>query len=224
MATSEPGPDPVVGDGVSPRYERDSPEFGRVANLSDAVFAIAMTLLVLTLDAPGQDEGPLLEALVDRVPQLIAFVLAFALVANIWWAHHRLVAHLGVLDRGLIALTLVLLGAVALVPFPTSLIGDAPTEQAAVLPFIGLFVVILGLFLLLYLQAERAAAWRHPMPEGLFPWLVAYWLLSVGGMLLAFLVAIWAPVGGLVLAAASGTVVGLVLQWRAPRAYRSWTP
>jgi uncharacterized membrane protein len=212
-----------AGSGM-PSYDRDSPEFARVSNLSDAVFAIAMTLLVLTLDVPDAAEGPLADALAQRLPQLIAFVLAFALVANIWWAHHKLVAHLGTMDRGLIAITLVLLGAVALVPFPTSLIGNAPTDQAAVLPFIGLFVLILVLFLLLYVQAERVGAWRRPIPEGLFRWLLAYWLLSIAGMTLALVVAAWLPLAGLLVAALNGAVVAILLEWRAPAAYRTWAP
>lgn len=166
------------------RFERGTAEFGRVVNLSDAVFAIAMTLLVLTLDVPAPGE-PLADALVARLPQLVAFVLAFALVANIWWAQHKLVARLASLDRGLVALTLALLGAVALVPYPTALIGNAPAEQAAVVPFIGLFVIILVLFLLLYLQAQRARAWRSQVPGRVFNWLLVYWVLSIAGMSIA---------------------------------------
>jgi uncharacterized membrane protein len=204
------------------RYTRDTAEFSRVANLSDAVFAIAMTLLVLTLDAPDVGGAPLAEALFDRLPQLIAFVLAFGLVANIWWAHHKFVAQLESVERGLIAITLVLLGAVALVPFPTSLIGNAPTERAAVLPFIGLFVGIALLFLLMYARAQAVGAWRRPVPEGLFPWLLGTWAMLMGGMVLALVVAIWVPVAGLVIAAMNGTAVGVLMAWIAPPAYGDW--
>jgi hypothetical protein len=120
----------------SGRYGYGTPAFARVANLSDAVFAIAMTLLVLTLDTPATND--LTGALVDQLPQLSAFLLGFALVANLWWQHHKLFELLGSLEGGLIGINLVLLGAVALVPFPTSLVGNAPTDRAAVLPFIGL--------------------------------------------------------------------------------------
>jgi uncharacterized membrane protein len=205
------------------RYGRDTPEFARVANLSDAVFAIAMTLLVLTLDVPDMSAGPLAEALWDRLPQLIAFVLAFALVANIWWAHHRFVALLASFERGLIAITLTLLGAVALVPYPTSLIGNAPTDRAAVLPFIGLFVVTLTLFLLLFARAQAVAAWRRPIPDGVLRWVLANWWLNIGAMVLAFVVAVWVPVAGLAIAALSGTAVGLLMAWLAPSEYGDWS-
>jgi uncharacterized membrane protein len=207
------------------RHARDSPEFSRLVNLSDAVFAIAMTLLVLTLERPEAPADRLARALLDGLPQLVAFLLAFALVANIWWAHHKFVSMLGALEPGLMAMTLVLLGAVALVPFPTNLIGHAPTERAAALPFIGLFVVILLLFLLMLLRAQRASAWHRPMPEGVFPWLVGFFAGSIAGMVLAFVVALWVPVAGLVIAALNGTAVGIVTTTLGPRgfrAYREW--
>jgi uncharacterized membrane protein len=222
MGTEE-GPGAPQPPGA-PRYERDTPEFARVLNLSDAVFAIAMTLLVLTLDVPDMAAGPLGEALAERVPQFVAFVLAFLFVANIWWAHHKLIARLGAIDRGLVAITLVLLCAVALVPYPTSLIGNAPTERAAVLPFIGLFLLIYLVFLAFYVQAERVGAWRDPLPDGLFQWLIAYWLMGSAGLGLALVVGALAPVVGLVVAALNGTAVGLVMEWRAPRAFKAWGP
>lgn len=206
------------------RYARDTPEFGRVANLSDAVFAIAMTLLVLTLDVPDPAAGPLGEALLAQLPQLIAFVLAFALVAQLWWEHHKFVARLAAIDRPLIGATLVLLGGVALVPFPTSLIGNAPTDRAAVLPFIGLFVFIGVIVLLLYWLAQRSAAWHTPWPERLTAWVLGGWAVIVGGLVVALVVAIFVPLLGLAVAAINGWVVSFVMSFIAPPGYRVWGP
>lgn len=204
------------------RYGHETPEFARVANLSDAVFAIAMTLLVLTLDVQEVAAEALARALSDVLPQLIAFLLAFALVASVWWAHHKLFAMLGVVEPGLIALNLVLLGTVALVPFPTGLLGSNPTARAAVLPFIGLFVVTLLVWLLLTVRANAVAAWRIPPPPELVPWLVRGWIANLGMMSTAFMVALWIPVAGLVIAAVSGTAVGIIMSLLAPQGYRRW--
>lgn len=206
------------------RHGRETAEFGRLANLSDAVFAIAMTLLVLTLDVPDPAAGPLADALLERLPQLIAFVLAFALVASVWWAHHKFVSRLASIGRSEMALTLILLGAVALMPYPTGLIGIAPTDSAAAVPFIGLFVIIMAIFLLLYVSAQRTHAWREAVPPDLFRWLLIYWAASIGGMLTALVVAIWLPLVGLALAAATGSVVAMAMEWRAPAAYKKWSP
>jgi uncharacterized membrane protein len=209
---------------VAVRYGRETPEFGRVANLSDAVFAIAMTLLVLTLDVPDPAAGPLADALLATLPQLIAFVLAFTLVANIWWEHHKFVARLATLDRPLIGGTLVLLGAVALVPFPTSLIGNAPTDRAAVLPFIGLFIFIGVVLLILYWRAQLSGAWLKPWPDRLSCWVLGGWAVLIGGLVLALVVAVFVPLVGLVMAALNGWVVTFVMAWIAPPGYRVWGP
>lgn len=205
------------------RHRRDTLEFSRVANLSDAVFAIAMTLLVLTLDVPEVDDGGLAAALRDRIPQFVAFLLAFGLVASVWWAHHKFFGLLGMVEPGLVAINMVLLGSVALVPFPTSLIGSAPTERAAVIPFVGLFVVTITLFLLLVVRAQTVRAWRRSMPGDVYPWLVAGLAGQVGLMLVAVVVAIWVPVAALIIAALTGTAVGIVMAVVAPRRYRDWS-
>ena len=180
------------------RYHRDSPEFGRVVSLSDAVFAIAMTLLVLTLDVPAVAPARLGAALADQVPQLAAFALAFALVANIWWQHHKLFALLGSLEAGLVGLNLALLGVVALVPYPTSLVGSAPTARAAVLLFIATFVLLNLLHLALVLRAQAAAAWQQRPSQRLFYWLVFTWIAGIAVLALAAGLTLWRPTAGLV--------------------------
>jgi uncharacterized membrane protein len=204
------------------RYGRDTPEFGRVANLSDAVFAIAMTLLVLTLDAPNVPADRLAGELVARAPQMIAFVLSFVLVANVWWAHHKFFGLLGSIEPLVMGINLGILGVVALVPYPTSLIGTNPDAGAAVLPFIGLFFVLHLLFLAMLVRVHATRAWRFPIPPRLYPWLVLGWLAHVALMLLALLVALWWPIAGLVVAALSGTVVGVTMGVVAPAAYAEW--
>ncbi len=82
----------------SSRHSHGTPEFARVTNLSDAVFAIAMTLLVLALDTPRSGVIGSSVTLTGQLPQLVAFVLAFALVGNLWWQHHKLLALFAVVE------------------------------------------------------------------------------------------------------------------------------
>ena len=179
------------------RYDRGTAEFARVANLSDAVFAIAMTLLVLTLDTPSAPPGGLAAALVDQLPQLVAFLLAFALVANLWWQHHKLVALFQAVEPGMVGIILALLGAVALVPFPTSLVGNAPTDRAAVLAFIAVFVVLSLLFLLLVLRARSSVAFRDVVSGRDVYMMLGQWVSGVVVLLVAALITLWLPVVGL---------------------------
>lgn len=85
---------------VDQRHGRDSQEFTRLVNLSDAVFAIAMTLLVLTVDVPDVPATELASALLADLPQIGAYALAFALVASQWYAHRKLFQRLAFTEPG----------------------------------------------------------------------------------------------------------------------------
>lgn len=204
------------------RFHYDTPEFGRVANLSDGVFAIALTLLVLTLDAPDVTADQLARALLEEAQQIVIFGLSFLLVANIWWIHHRFVGQLVAFDPGLIAMNLLLLGLVALVPFPTSLVGANPTARAAVLPFIAVFLLIAVVYLAMSFRAHRTTAWRREMPDGVFPWLVLGWAGQIGGGLIAMVVTLWLPILGLAIIAGTGVTVWTLIGVFGPPAHREW--
>ena len=70
----------------------------RLGALSDGVFAIVLTLLVLDLKLPelppGYAEPGMIKALEERIPNLIAWIISFVLVARIWIVHHSIVANL----------------------------------------------------------------------------------------------------------------------------------
>ncbi len=208
-------------DGPTRVYGRETAEFARVVNLSDAVFAIAMTLLVLTLDVPDVPAAELLGALAADLPQLAAFLLSFALIASIWWQHHKLFARLAWLDGGIVALNLALLAGVALVPFPTSLVGTTPTSRAAVVPFIAVFLVLTVLFTLLVERVHRLSAWEPPMPEGLYPWVRAGYVSTAMVDVVALVVALVWPLAGLLLLVVSSLPERLVAL-RAPDGYARW--
>jgi Endosomal/lysosomal potassium channel TMEM175 len=100
---------------VSPRrarFERKQSEleFARIVTFSDGVFAIAMTLLVLALHVP-EGLSDLNDALKDQLPDFLAFGLSFAVLAQVWFFHHRFFGSLGRFDATLIALNFLYLGA-----------------------------------------------------------------------------------------------------------------
>lgn len=179
---------------MSAGFDRGSAEFARIANVSDGVFAIAMTLLVLTLDTPTAVAGRLAESPLEQVEQLFVFALAFGLVANLWWQHHKLFALFERLEPVMVGINLVLLGAVALVPFPTSLVGTAPTDRSAVLPFVMLFLGLSLLFLLLVLRAHRAGAFRAEVTAPVFQWMLGQWAAGIVVLVVAAVLALWQPI------------------------------
>jgi len=104
-------------------------ELDRLANFSDAVFAIAATVLVLSVDIPLDLKGPnldrkLWEAFRDALPSIFAYALSFFIIGRTWLAHHRMFRIIRRIDGGLIALNLFLLSVIALLPFPTQAYGN----------------------------------------------------------------------------------------------------
>jgi uncharacterized membrane protein len=120
---------------------RDSFEFTRIAAFTDGVFAIAITLLVLSIDVPsGVPASQLWDSLVDSWEQLFAYFLSFAVIGRFWMAHHRVFSLLHDFDGGLIVLNLVFLSLIVLVPFPTELLGEYGNTTVSVV----LYAVVVG--------------------------------------------------------------------------------
>jgi len=95
---------------------------GRVEAFSDGVFAVAITLLVLDLNVAGPPRatnGSLAAQLGHLWPNYAAYVVSFLVIGILWVNHHALFAKIGRTDRPLLFLNLLLLMAVALLPFPT---------------------------------------------------------------------------------------------------------
>jgi uncharacterized membrane protein len=100
----------------------DQRDLGRIAAFTDSVMAVAITLLVLNVHVPHLDPGQSLgDALVDLLPSLGAYALAFGLVGRFWVIHHNLFERLRGFDRTLMTLNLIFLALIVLVPFSAEL-------------------------------------------------------------------------------------------------------
>jgi uncharacterized membrane protein len=113
-------------------------DLGRIVAFTDGVMAVAITLLVLNIDVPDLPSGresELAEELVDLLPSLGAYALAFALVGRYWTIHHRLFENLEAFDGVLMTLNLVFLALIALVPFSAELIDKYREEPIAAAVF-----------------------------------------------------------------------------------------
>jgi uncharacterized membrane protein len=98
----------------------------RVLFFSDAVIAIAITLLAIDLRLPetgGSTDRELLHQLRDLAPDFVAFFISFAVIGVYWVAHHRMFRYIDGFDYGLLLLNLLFLLFVALLPFLTALLG-----------------------------------------------------------------------------------------------------
>ena len=115
-------------------------ELDRLVNFSDAVFAIAATLLVLNIGfsfrlAPPDLDRKLWHEFGDVLPQVLAYALSFFVIARQWLGHHRMFKVIRRIDGRFISLNLVMLGLVALLPFPTEVYGNFPRERPALIVY-----------------------------------------------------------------------------------------
>ncbi len=110
---------------------------GRVEALSDGLFAIVLTLLVLDLRVPEFEKtvapGVLLNALADLWPTFFAFIVTFALAGAFWLLHHQLFHTLRFVTRPVMLLNFLFLLFVSLLPFTTALVGHYFMHQPVVL-------------------------------------------------------------------------------------------
>src|SRR4051812_27652032 len=110
--------DPAVETGVA----KD-----RTIAFSDGVFAIAITLLILSVEIPdlhGDSAAQLDRALDATVPDLISYFIGFYVIGKFWLAHHSMFQNLRGLDSRLMNANLLYLAFIALLPFPTGVLGD----------------------------------------------------------------------------------------------------
>jgi uncharacterized membrane protein len=169
------------------KLQRDDAEveFSRVVAFSDGVFAIAITLLVLSLQIPASVDE-LSSALSDQVDELVAYAISFAVVGKLWLSHHRFYGSLDRFDNTLMGLNLLYLAWVVLVPFSSDLLGNYGEEPISVIIYACIMVGASLTFQIQILyafrnglvrEADRALAGRYAGPANLS--VVAVFLASI---------------------------------------------
>src|SRR5213592_3140723 len=97
-------------------------DYDRTVALSDGVFAIALTLLVLNIGAPvlgPGHEGVLGQRLLDHGEEYFSYAVGFAVIGLLWTRHHSFYRGVDHIDTRLTVLNLVYLGLIAFLPYPT---------------------------------------------------------------------------------------------------------
>lgn len=121
---------------------------GRIEALSDGVFAIVLTLLVLEIKVPhivdDSSRAELGRALLSLASKFISWVISFVTVCVIWLNHHRLFKTMRRVDNGIFWWNGNLLLWTSFIPFPTALMGDYPGNRLAV-SFYGLVMLLMAL-------------------------------------------------------------------------------
>src|SRR5438128_8436040 len=162
---------------------------GRLIAFSDGIFAVAITLLVLSIPVPdlgsNQTDANLQSHLHDAIPSIFSFVISFVVVGIFWLSHHRLFQLIREYDRPTLYTNLFFLMTICFVPFPTAILTRYGQLTTAVI-FYAVSMALGGLTLgLLWWLAVIRPANRNPQRRtGI------YFALRAVGMALVFLASV----------------------------------
>lgn len=167
---------------------------GRLFALTDGVYAIVVTLLVLDLKIPKAShmtDAELLADLVKQIPNFVAYLISFLGIAIFWMRNHWILKPLSVCDEKAFWLNLLHLFFLSLIPYTTSLVGHYEQDALAVAVFAG-SIGLCGLSLLFlhrYLIHKTEWLAEAPVKAWISPnWWVDYPapFFAIGSICLAF--------------------------------------
>ncbi|MFZ7086484.1 TMEM175 family protein [Curtobacterium sp. RRHDQ10] len=184
----------------------------RLVTFTDAVAAIAITLLVLPLvdlvpaaSASGESLGALLSGHGDEI---LAFTISFVVIARLWWAHHQVFRHVALLTPRLVLESMVWTFTIVVLPLPTAIITAYSTTPLSLTLYIGTLIVasaaLTAVAVELRVRPELSGDHEPMRPSGVLGivlTLVAFVLALLAGLLIPG-VGFW----GMLLAAVTGWV------------------
>jgi uncharacterized membrane protein len=140
---------------------------------SDAVFAIAITLLVIEIKVPEIDrhtatDAMLLHSLDELIPKFIGFFISFFIIGLYWTVHHRMFGYVHNYTRKLLWLNLIFLLAIVLMPFSTAFYSEYVIRGLKV-PVILYVVNIVFLGVMNFLLWTYISNPRNKLSEGITP-------------------------------------------------------
>ncbi len=163
----------------------------RLAALTDGVFAIVMTLLVLEIGipeiAPSSLHAELPRRLLELWPKFLSYAISFIILGMFWYLHHISFHHIKRSDNGLIWLNIFFLMFIALIPFSTSLFGDYTKEQLPLVIYAVNIILVSVMRLIIWIYATG----KHRLVDkDISPRLVKWDKLISIGLLLIFMLMI----------------------------------
>jgi len=130
-----------------PEEKHESLGMERLLFFSDAVFAIAITLLALEIRLPAVEgalsNDELAQTLLALWPKYLSYVISFLVIGGFWIGHHRKFQLIQGYDGNLVMLNMILLMFVAFIPFPTAVISEYGNRTATI--FYALIIALTGL-------------------------------------------------------------------------------
>jgi uncharacterized membrane protein len=152
---------------MSDNYMKGNKTFfatNRIETLTDGVFAIVMTLLVLNLAIPEISQTSaqeLFSRILQLWPKLLSYTVSFIILGIFWVGHHHIFHYIKRANAGLLWINIFFLLFIALIPFSTALSGDYSSIEV---PFIIYGINLVPIFILRYALWEYAT-YKHRLVE-----------------------------------------------------------
>lgn len=181
--------------------------FERLVNFTDAVVAIALTLLILPLvEVAGEiadNEEPVGEVLALHRGDIISFFVSFLVIWFLWMSHHQILEHFRGYNEGLMWLSMVWLITIVTLPFSTQLLATDSYSRGAAPLYIGTLLISAAALAAINIVGRRKPELLHADRPEVQRWLaspVSFFTICV--MTIALAISIVFPEQG---------VVGLIL-------------
>lgn len=193
----------------------------RVINLTDCIFAFAITLMVLSLAVPaiGKNDAPreLSASLLSQWPTFLIYIISFIIISEWWMTHHHIFQHITKMDRTIILLNFGFLFFITLIPFHTSLIIQYPETPVAVI-FYAMTQALAGLILTMlwwYVTKDRRFS-DSDLTQAVVRYRMMRLLIGSGGFFISIILAVFNPY----IAEISWIFIGSLLWWVSKWFYR----
>jgi uncharacterized membrane protein len=124
----------------------------RFSALSDGIFAVIITIMVLALKIPTRNDG---SALLDLWPDLVSYVVSYAFIAVVWLNHHHVFKHAASLTGLLAWSNFANLFWISLIPFTTAWLASSRVANVPLTAYATVFLIVEMTYMVLMYESFR---------------------------------------------------------------------
>lgn len=172
----------------------------RLEAFTDAIIAIAATIMVLELEVPKQ---PTFEGLLEEWQTLLSYIISFIYIYVVWFSHHNIFKKAKTITTRTFLYNGIWLFLLTLVPFTTKWVGS---QTEATFPEF-LYAFIMLMWSLMFEVMDRQILRDNPTAEKDPTNSRAYRLALYGGFVLAMVVSFFSPLGSLIVMALTSIIL-----------------